>query len=205
MLLPILLLLDAPARGLPPDCCSVAIVAANAEGEAFELALAWPAALSAVLLAAGDVTALAAVFRDAAAGATAPEALLLLSPACGLLAALLVAAFLVVAGSLFMRVAAVALNIDLGAGSLNTPALAAVRVACCCFCSLQALSLAFMSASAARACAVTVPVRSALCAPGLAAVAGALLMAADIVRHLGVCSICLLCVARPRAPLLPAL
>jgi hypothetical protein len=184
------------------------MVAANAEGEAVEPALAWPAAPSALLLAAGDVTALAAVLLDAAAGAagaTAPDALLRLSTVGGLLDALLVAAFLVVAGSLLMRVAAVALNIDLGAGSLNTPALAAVRVACCCFCSLHALSLAFMSASAARACAVTVPVRSALWAPGLAAVAGALLMAADIVRPLGVCNICLLCVAGPGAPLLPAL
>lgn len=195
-LLPALPLPGLPARLVPPECCSVAIVAVNAdEGDAE--AAARPV-LSAALLAVGEVAALQA--EAAAAGAaTAPEAalLLLLSPASDLPAALLTAAgfLLPVLASLLTRVAAVALNsVDLGAGSLNVPGLAAVRAACCCcFISLQALSLARMSPVAACACAETAPVRSALNTPGLSAAAAAdLLTVVDMLRPLGVCMTCLL-------------
>lgn len=164
------------------------MVAAKADGEAVGAVPGWPAVLSVLLLSAGDATMLPAALLHAA-GRAIPDALLLLSAPSGLPAALLFeVAFFPVAGSLLTRVAAVALNrVGFGAGSLNTPGLAAVRVAVC-FCSLQALSLARMSPSAARDCAGTVPVRSALCTPGLTAVAGALLTAADMVSPLGVCS-----------------
>lgn len=196
LLLPDLLAWDAVRVFLPPEPCSVAIVALKADddGEAPACSEAGTAVLlSATLLAAGELTVLAATLR-----ATPPLLLAPLSPAdgCALPVPLLPPApFLLVPGSLVLaRVAAVALNrVLFGAGSLKVPGFAAVRVDC--FISRQALSLARMSPPSAGSCVATDPVRSALCTPGRSAVLLGLLMAADMLRLRGVCMppYCLLC------------
>jgi len=194
LLAPALLPLDLLPRGLLPDCCSVAMVAVKADGDADDPSgAAPPVLLSTALTAAGGDTALLGMAFVAAAALP-----LLLSPAAALVGTLVVPAdtFLPAGASLFARVAAVALNsVGLGAGSLNTAGFVTVRAdCCCCLLSLHLLSFARISASAALGCVVTAAVRSALNAPGRSAVRLGLLIAADMLKVWGVCiDCCLLC------------